>query len=196
MANEPETMPAFEALLALTAERGWQGLAMTDIARRCHWPMAKLCQNFGSKWAILAAYFDQIDTELLQEDLADPDSSVRDRLFEALMFRFDRMAPHKEGLHAVLRSAVFDPTLWPCGLQRMMHSCGLSLEAAGISSGGLAGRIKIKGLLAVYLATMRVWLEDDSAGLEKTMAALDQGLGRLDGLAELLFRRRPLDPPS
>jgi len=44
----------------------------------------------------------------------------------------------------------------------------------------LRGRLRVKGLSALYLSTLRVWFRDDSDDLSKTMAALDRGLSRID----------------
>ena len=60
------------------------------------------------------------------------------------------------------------------------------LEAAGISSVGLAGSLRIKGLALVYLNALRVWLEDDSPDMARTMAAVDKGLRRAEQLARSL----------
>ena len=62
------------------------------------------------------------------------------------------------------------------------------LEAAGISASGPFGLLRTKGLLAVWLAALRVWLADDSNDLSRTMAALDRYLRRAERLA-IEFRR-------
>jgi len=62
----------------------------------------------------------------------------------------------------------------------------MTLEFAGISSAGLKGRLKTKGLAALYLRCLRVWLDDDSADLSKTMAILDRSLTRAEKLAQFL----------
>jgi hypothetical protein len=53
-----------------------------------------------------------------------------------------------------------------------------TLEASGIATGGLRGVLRIKALAALYLATMRTWLADESADNAATMAALDRNLKR------------------
>ncbi len=52
------------------------------------------------------------------------------------------------------------------------------LEAAGIDTGGYKGAIKIAGLTALYLKTLKTWREDDSEDMAKTMAELDKNLER------------------
>lgn len=71
----------------------------------------------------------------------------------------------------------------------------LTLEAAGISASGFAGMLKVKGLMAVYLSSLRAWLGDDSPDKARTMAAVDAGLRRAERFATMLksgsFRRKP-----
>jgi hypothetical protein len=52
------------------------------------------------------------------------------------------------------------------------------LEAAGISTDGAAGAMRVAGLGMAYAWVFRTWLEDDDPGLAKTMAALDRRLRR------------------
>jgi hypothetical protein len=50
------------------------------------------------------------------------------------------------------------------------------LEAAGLSTAGLRGRLRVRALAVLYLSVLRVFLRDDSEDLAKTMAALDRRL--------------------
>ena len=62
----------------------------------------------------------------------------------------------------------------------------LMLEAAGLAAGGARGVLRIKGLALVYLASLRVWLKDESADKARTMAALDKQLRRAESLMQRL----------
>jgi hypothetical protein len=50
------------------------------------------------------------------------------------------------------------------------------LEAAGVSTAGLRGRLRVRALAVLYLSELRVFLRDDTEDLSKTMAALDRRL--------------------
>jgi hypothetical protein len=50
------------------------------------------------------------------------------------------------------------------------------LEAAGVSAAGLRGRLRRQLLTGLYLSVLRVFLDDDSSDLARTMALLDQRL--------------------
>ena len=65
----------------------------------------------------------------------------------------------------------------------------LTLEAAGLGASGLHGLVRVQGLTLIYLDTLRVWLDDDSEDMGKTMATLDRRLGQADRTIATLCRR-------
>jgi AcrR family transcriptional regulator len=181
--------PVIEAALRLAAERGWADLALADIAAAAKLPLADLYASYPSKTAILAGLGRQVDREVLAGLDAGSEESTRDRLFDLIMKRFDALAPYRDGLSAVARDLGRDPLAALCGLGQLARSMALMLEAAGVSSSGLAGTLRTKGLGAIYLATMRDWFRDDSADKARTMAALDARLRRAESWAQRLDRR-------
>ena len=204
MANEPDsaagTPPdgpqdhdpaahAIEAALRLAAERGWRDLALIDIAQAAEMSLADLYGLYSSKQAILGAYLRRIDRAVLAETEA-PEGSAKDRLFDVLMRRLDKLEPHKAGLERIGEDSARDPLAVICGLGRLERSMAAMLEAAGISAGGLGGVIRTKGLSAVYLRALRTWFKDETTDKSKTMAVLDKALGRAERLAGGLGRRR------
>lgn len=187
--------PIIDAALALAAERGWRGLALADIAQRAHMPLSELVENFSSKTAILAAYMRRVDQRMLDGG-TDAEDGPRDRLFDIIMRRFDAMANDRRALGIILRQSADDPWALLCGGRRFVKSMALTLETAGISSSGLGGLLRIKGLSTVYLYAFKIFLDDDSADHARTMAALDKALHRAEDLAALLWRHRaPQSPP-
>src|SRR5690606_32073688 len=116
---------------------------------------------------------------------------ARDRLFDVIMRRLDVLQPHKEALGVILRDQLRDPLTTVCGFSRLARSMAVTLEAAGFSTSGIRGVLRLKGLSAVYLSTLRVWLRDDSEDMAKTMAHLDKQLARVDSLVGRLGRVRP-----
>lgn len=174
--------------LSLAAERGWRRASLADIAAAAKLSLAELYKLYPSKAAILSAFVRHIDATVLAEGAAEGETP-RDRLFDMLMRRFEALRPHKPAVEAILRDSGTDPVALLCGMPRLLRSMAWMLEAAGIRSHGLLGRACAKGLAALYLATLRVWLSDDSPDMSRTMAALDKGLRRAETLAGLC---RPL----
>lgn len=182
-----------DAALAISAVEGWGSASLTRIADAAGVTLAELQAEFAAKPLIIDAFLRRLDAQVLAGGPTDADDAARDRLFEVLMRRFDALTPHKAAI-AALQREILDPTVAVpvlCGLGRSM---AWMLEAAGLSSSGLGGLIRIKGLALVCANAMRVWLRDDSADMAKTMAALDRGLRQAEGLVDLACHRRRRTP--
>ena len=184
-----------DVALDLAAEKGWRDLALSDIAEAAGLSLAGLYALYPSKAAILSAYSRSIDNAVLA-DLPAPGStpesapeSAKDRLFDLLMRRFDKLDAHKEGMLRIAEDTGRDPLSLVCSLARLDRSMAAMLEAAGISAEGLGGLLKVKGLGAVYLAGLRAWFRDESEDMAKTMAALDRALSRAERLASGFVRQ-------
>jgi AcrR family transcriptional regulator len=173
---------AIDAALSLAAEKGWRDLALADIAAGAGLTLAELYAQYPSKQAILTAYSRGIDMAVLAE-AEKPEGPAKDRLFDVLMRRLDKLDPHKAGLQRIAEDSWRDPLAMACSLARLDRSMAAMLEAAGISAAGFPGLMRAKGLAAVYLHGLRAWFRDDSEDKAKTMAALDRALGRADRLA-------------
>ncbi len=194
MAKRPDpTARIVDSTLKLAADHRWRDISLEDIAAKAKIPMAGLYDHFRCKQAILSAFNTQIDRQMLTDDEGQStDETVRDRLFEVLMRRFDAMQPHREAIGSILRDTVIvDPIASLIGLADLKRSMAWALEAAGVSSAGPVGHLRAKVLGAIYLSVVRAWLVDDSDDLSKTMAALDRGLQRAEQLNGLCRLRRP-----
>jgi AcrR family transcriptional regulator len=191
--------PIVQAAFTLAARLRWRHVTLADIADEAKVSLAELYHAYPSKDAILAAYTSAIDEMVLAgAEPPEEEESVKDRLFDALMRRFDAMKPQRDGIAAILRDGAEGPVSMLCGAARLLRSMAWTLESVGVSASGPAGAIKTKGLLAVYLGTLRVWLRDDTEDLSRTMAALDKRLARAEQFASTLFggRRRAAPPPE
>ncbi|WP_316979149.1 TetR family transcriptional regulator [Shumkonia mesophila] len=184
-----------DAALDLAAIEGWSGLGMTQIAQAAGLTLGELHAAFPSKNCLFDAFIRRVDGEVLAAGPADADEAARDRLFEVLMRRFDALAPHKAAVAAILRDIV-DPTVGLVGLPAMARSMAWTLEAAGLSSAGLGGLVRVQGLMLVYADAVRVWLRDDTPDMAKTMAALDKGLRRAETLVHLASGLAPCRRPA
>ncbi len=184
-----------DAALALAATRGWRALTLADIAEAAKLPLSQVYPAYASKAAILRGFTRRIDVAVLatEEPGVSPgggEGDARDRLFDVLMRRFDALKPHREALGNIVFDEARDPVSALCGLGRLERSMAAMLEAARLSAGGLRGLLRAKALGLAYLATLRVFLSDDSPDLAATMAALDRNLSRLDRLARGCSRTR------
>lgn len=172
---------AVKAALALAAEKGWNDTGLSDIAEKAGIPLHALHDHFEDRFDILAAYGRMIDKKVL-EAMGDSNEALppRDRLFDIIMERFDILNEDRESVCAILGALCLDPRQAVISLPHLGRSMSWMLEAAGIDTGGYRGALKIMGLSALYLKTLRTWKDDDSPDMAKTMAALDQNLGRAE----------------
>ena len=180
-----------ETAMKLAADRGWRDLSLVEIAAEAKLPLAEVYPLFTSKQAILAGFSRAIDATILASQQADPpEGPARERLFDVLMRRFDALQPYREAIAAVAGDQARDPVALCCTLAQLRRSMACMLEVADLASDRCKGAVRVNGLIGIYLATLRVWLKDDSEDMGKTMAALDRRLRRVDGLLGRLGPRR------
>lgn len=185
-----------DAALQLMAEQGWPTASLATIAERAGLSLADLYAQFPSRLAILDAFERRIDSTVLAngelgagEGGGTRDERPRDRLFDVLMRRFDALQPHRAAVSALLTTYRSHPLGALARAPQLLRSMEWMLEAAGISSAGLSGALRTRGLAAIWLSVLGVWLADDTTDLAKTMAALDARLRRAEELMQMRFRR-------
>lgn len=177
------------------AERGWRRFDLASAARVAGLPLDRTRLRFPCRAAFLLRFVRAADAAALAG--APEEGSVRDRLFDMLMRRIDAFQAHRAGMLALLRGLPGDPPAALMLAAASEASMGWLLAAAGVGRCGPRGRLRRKGLLAVWLWTLRAWSRDESEDLAATMAALDQGLARAERAASWLSpHARPKPPPE
>ncbi|HVC54422.1 MAG TPA: TetR family transcriptional regulator [Stellaceae bacterium] len=166
-----------DATLRLIAQEGWRRLSMAAIAAEADLPILSLYREFRAKPAILAAFYRRIDEAVLAAPVeAEAGERPRDRVFDLLMRRFDALRPYRAALEVLARELPSDPLSALALGTRLLCSIGWMLDTAGIATQGLGGVLAVKLTAGIYLATVRVWLRDETPDLAPTMAALDRRL--------------------
>jgi AcrR family transcriptional regulator len=174
-----------DALMDLASRRAWRDIEINDVAQAANVSLAEFRDLFPSKGAVLGALSRQIDRQVLEgttEDLAS--EPARERVFDVMMRRFDALAPYKEALRRIFRDLQYDPLSLAALNQVSLNSMRFMLAAAGISTEGPLGGLKLQGAVLVYSNTMRTWFEDDDPTLARTMARLDRELRRSERILE------------
>ena len=193
MSDAPEAAPpernpadrAIDALMTLVAGRGWRHVTPVDVASEAGLTMAELYALFPTKTAILAGFVRRVDAATFAAR-PEGEGKVRDRLFDLLMRRFEALKPHRPALKELARAGLRDGTLPLAMGPRFLNAMRWIADAAGVATPGLLGALRVKGLAAAYLWTFRVFLDDDSEDLARTMAALDRALARCESVAQSL----------
>jgi AcrR family transcriptional regulator len=182
------------AAFGLAAEQGWRSVSVAAAARAAGLPLARARERFPGRSSILLRFGRAADQSALAE--TPTEGPARDRLFDLLMRRIDSFQAQRAGVLALLRALPAEP---PTALMLALatrRSMRWMLEAAGLSASGLRGEMRVKGLVAVWLWTLRAWQADESEDLSATMAALDAALRRAEQAAEWLgWAGRPATPP-
>jgi AcrR family transcriptional regulator len=175
------------AFLALLADKRIEQIGFAEIADGAGLTLSHMRGEFSSTLAILAAYLKSVDRAVLAADLSDMvEEPARERLFDVLMRRLEIMAPHREAVRSLLRSATRNPPLTLALNGLAMRSQQWMLAAAGIEASGPRGMMRAQGLAVLFGSVLRAWVHDDDPGLARTMAALDRALGRGQRFAGLL----------
>ncbi|AWJ91391.1 TetR family transcriptional regulator (plasmid) [Azospirillum baldaniorum] len=178
------------AAMRLAAGRGWRNTGLLAIARAAGVPPGDFYRRFPSRSDVLAAVSRVADTAVLADDApVGPDESARDRLFDVVMRRYDALLPYRDGLRSVVRDLRREPLTALAFSRHFGRSMAWMLRAAGVEAERTGGALLVAGLGAVQARVMRVFLEDDSADLSRTMAALDSELRRAERWAGALRRR-------
>lgn len=164
------------AAFDLAASPGWDEISLRDIADAAGVSLADLMEHFDSKSDVLKAFVKHLDQAMLAgAGDVEREQAPRDAVFEVMMSRFDLMAPYKAGLRTIakdMRVLAREPEL----IRLALSTQNKILQAAGVSVSGAPAFVRQLGLAQVYAQVFRIWLDDDDAGMAKTMAALDKRL--------------------
>ncbi len=184
---KPANEAALDAFLGLIAEKGFADVALRDVAEAAGLSLADLYRLYPDKVALAGAFMAKIDAEVLAgtPGRSDPEETARDRLFDAMMRRYDALRPHRAALGAIRRAATRDPLLALALGPALRRSMAVMLEAASLPSEGLTGALRQNGLLAIHYAVSRTYDRDETADLSKTMAALDSRLKMAERWSQL-----------
>jgi AcrR family transcriptional regulator len=168
---------AVDALMTLLADRRFDEIGLAEVAGEAGLSLSQLRAEFGSTIAILGAHIKDIDRRVLDGTDADmAEEPPRQRLFEVLMRRFEVLAPHKDAVWSLMRSAQRSPSLALALNGMALRSQHWMLTAAGIGTQGPRGVLRAQGAALLFGRVLSVWVNDDEPGLDRTMAALDRGL--------------------
>ena len=178
---------AVDALMTLLAEHTLDEIGLAEVAGRAGLKLSQLRAEFGSVLAILAAHIKDIDRIVLAGGDADmAEEPARERLFDVLMRRLEALAPYKDAVRSLMRSARRSPGLALALNAMAVRSQRWMLEAAGIGTSGPAGALRVQGAALMFARVLSVWVDDEEEGLDRSMAALDRGLASAERWAGFL----------
>lgn len=185
------------AAFDLIPEQGWAALSLSDVADKAEVSHVEMRRIFPCKASLLTGLATWVEARAQETPPAfEDEDTVRDRLFELLMERLDILADHRPAVAAILRDLQRAPLSALPAVPALLRHVGGILEEAGVASDLPVGPLRCKGLAGVWLATIAVWVDDDSPDSARTMAALDRNLRRVEPLAQMLAPISPRPAPS
>jgi AcrR family transcriptional regulator len=168
---------AIGALMTLLADHSFEQIGLAEVAGQAGLKLSQLRTEFGSTLAILGAHIKDVDQAVLESGADDMAAEpARERLFDVLMRRLETLAPHKEAVRSIMRSARRNPGLAFALNAMAVRSQHWMLEAAGIGASGPRGALRAQGAALMFARVLTVWVDDEEESLDRTMALLDRGL--------------------
>lgn len=172
------------AALTLAAASPWREVTLLKLADAAARPISDFYgASLGEAVDCVEEAFDRAIGDNLEA--LDPGQSVRDRLFELIMRRFEAMEPHRAAVLAMEVGADRDPTLMAAAHQRHVRCARWVLALSGLEADGMTGQARAQGLGVIIGQARLAWRGDDAGDFNKTMASLDKNLRR----AEEMFGR-------
>lgn len=182
------------AALDLIPVQGWSDLSLRDVAEKAGIPQDEMRRLYPCKASLLAGMAAWVEARAQETPPAfEEEDTVRDRLFELLMERLDVLADRRSAVAAILYDLRRAPVSALPAIPALLRHVGGILDQAGVSTALPVGPLRCKGLAGVWLATIAVWVDDDSPDNARTMAALDRNLRRVEPVAQMLS---PLSRPG
>jgi hypothetical protein len=178
------------AALSLAASSPWREVTLVKLADAANRPMSDFYgASLGEAVDCVEEAFDRAIAD--STDALDPAQSVRDRLFELIMRRFEAMEPHRAAVLAMEQGQDRDPTLLAAAHQRHVRCARWVLALAGLEADGMTGQARAQGLGVIIGQARAAWRGDDAGDFAKTMASLDKNLRRAE---EMFGRWAGFDP--
>lgn len=176
------------AALPNVAFDGWHWSLIESAAQEAGYEASMARAVFPDRVkGALDAFADMADREMLKAlaDIAPEDLRVRDRVCEALLKRFEWLAPYKEALRQSVQFWMV-PTRKPRGAKLVWRTADRIWDWAGDDASDY-NRYTKRGLLSgVIVSTTFAFLNDSSPHMDNTKAFLDRRIENVMQLGKVM----------
>ena len=154
---------------------GWKEFSIERFAEENNYKSSEVKNFISNKNDLLIEFSKMIDEKVeLNINIEEfENSDVKDNIFELIMMRFDAMTPFKGGLKKIINE-IKSPIILKEISQNILVSMDFYLEFSNAYDDTIFDVIKKKSLFLIYSYCFKVWLNDDSKELSKTMSELDR----------------------
>ena len=175
----------YKNLMEKITSDGWQSIDLENLSQECDFDVLNVNGGLRNKVDLLVAFSEFIDTTVAQSidaDLKDDQIPLRERLLEALLIRFEILAPYKSGIIKLMKALPNNPNFVLIGSKSLKLSMEATLAAVGLESRGIQGTIRVKGLCVIFLSGVCTWSKDNSEDLSATTRTLDERLKQAENI--------------
>ena len=175
----------FKDIFGKIASDGWQSIDLEKLSHECDFDVLNVTGGIRNKIDLLVAFSAFIDTTVNQSidvDLKDDQIPIRERLLEALLIRFEALAPYKAGVIKLMKTFPHNPSFVVIGSKSLKLSMEATLTAVGLEAKGIQGAIRVKGMCMIFMSGVCAWAKDNSEDLSATTRILDERLKQTENI--------------
>lgn len=170
--NDDMTLKTAITALELAAEHPWKSVSLRAVADKAGLDFADL-YGVVTRASLLDAIDAHFDRTCAAE-APDMEDSVRERIFDVTLLRFEAMEPHRAGVLSIRDSWRTSPTGRLAAARRRARSAAWILTCAGMDGPGFKARTAL--MTGILTRAEWAWVKEDSPDFTRTMAQLDRDL--------------------
>ena len=188
MNSQDKKNQLIDSSFKIIEDEGWDNFTLKKLSEKKNLDINSINQLLRSKKNLLKEFSKMIDfkveKEFSFEDLHD--SSTKDNLFELIMLRLEYMQPYKAALKSIIFSIKKQPGMLKSVSNNVLDSLDFYLELTKAYDKSFFDLFKKKSILLIYSYIFKIWLDDNTEELSKTMSELDKLLTFSERLANNL----------
>ena len=174
-----------EATLLLLKTKPFSKISIKDICKKSKIDHMDAFSVVKEKKDILFIINDYFDYEAFKKIRKVKSSNTHEKILESLMIRFDVFNRHRSAVIKIFNYIAKKPDLIIFFIPLIIKSLTTILESSEVASNGVLGNLKVEGLLIIYISIFLIWKKDETPGLDKTMAALNNHLNKAEYFVNL-----------
>lgn len=171
---------ALEVALKLAAEKPWNSISLAEIARAANKTLADFYGEID-KDGLVDELDKRLDKACCSEPI-EPEASLRERIFEASMLRFEAMEDHRDAILSIRKSWMLDPVRRFKAAARRTRTARWILTCAEEDGPALSARAVI--LSGILFRAEEAWEKETSPDFTRTMSQLDRDLRSVTEFAD------------
>lgn len=193
--NRPDDVAEriLEAALLRAEDDGWGAVRLRDVAAQLDIPLDAVLDYYRDLDAVADAWFLRAWHAMLQpppDGFADLPTPQR---IETIILRwFDALSGHRRVTGEMLGAKMWyaHPHHWIPAIFNLSRTVQWIREVSLLDAGGRQRQIEEIGLTGLFLATLRVWVRDETEGQQKTRDFLRRRLASADRVMAVVATRR------